>query len=90
MSQLENNASASLEFMNSDHSNNLRSEESSFYKKSTFRNLLTDSNASQLAPFKSCFTEEYLKAAQKLKTNDNAPISVYDGLQTTINICRSK
>lgn len=90
MSQLENNAAAWLEFMDSDHSNNLRSEELSFHKESLFVRLLSDSDTSELAPFRPFFTEKYLSSAKEFKANSSAPISVYDGLQTTINMCRSK
>lgn len=90
MSQLENNTVAWLEFMNLDHSNTLGSEATFLKKSSAFGSLLNDSNASELAIFNPCFTEEYLNGVKELSTNNHAPISVYDGLQTTINMCRAK
>ncbi|MFW1985064.1 hypothetical protein ACG94M_17355 [Acinetobacter guillouiae] len=90
MSQLENTTSDWLEFINSDHSKNLLTDNLSFCKQSTFHKLFIDSDVSEFAPFKPCATEEYLKGAREFSTSGSAPISVYDGLQTTLNICRAK
>jgi hypothetical protein len=89
MSQLENTISW-LNFIQSENSNNLHSIDTSFYKESLFVNLLNDLDTPELAPFRPLFTEQYLASAKSVSSNNSAPISVHDGIQTVINMCRSK
>lgn len=89
MSQLESKISEWLKFIEKKSLTSVETDQS-FEKPSPFAGLLRDSNNGNLAPFRPYFSQNYLSNAEKARGNSTNPITAQDGLQTIINMCRSK